>query len=590
MSLSVVPEPSDSTAEFIDYLYDGLEGYIYSPTIERGPNGEPGPFTQHFFQWPTERDELLSHIVTNSEQRDVYVAPAVFDAPNSHKQHFKATNVVWTEFDGVIPSDLREVPVPSLRVRSSTEGFEHWYWKLSTPGHEPNHIENVNRALAYGLGADASAWDINQVLRPPGTINHKRQTPVGVVARSNSTVEVSHFESLPATPEPAVQFTLQDIPDVTSVVLKYAWPETVAELYRQRDFPVGSRSSAMMKLGYYLAEMGMTDAEMFSVLRNADDRWGKFKDRQDRDKRLVDLIQKARLKYPAEIVVQEDEIPLYGFRSFLNTEIHIEWLVEGILQQMGYMLLTGPSGVGKTQWSLRWAMHFAMGKDFMGYKIERPYRIAFFSCEMGHPDLKQFLTLMSEGLTEEELDLLEQNLILAPLGEPLYLDNPLAQQKFEGLLELLRPDGFFFDSIGSATSGELSSESVVKVLMDFNDRLRKKFNVFSWYIHHMRKATGDNKKPNKQADVYGNQYLVNRATTVYCLWPAPGAIEVIPLKKRLAPLEESWFITRLANLDFMKKVSTVNFVSPVNHILMEPVAPNEGGEPTPPTNGFLQGL
>ena len=136
------------------------------------------------------------------------------------------------------------------------------------------------------------------------------------------------------------------------------------------------------------------------------------------------------------------------------------------------------------------------------------------------------------------------------------MDNPKGQEVFEELLQVIRPDGFIFDSVGSSTTGELSTESTVKAIMDFNDRIRNKYGCFSWFIHHNRKATSDNKKPNKLSDVYGNQYLVNRATSVYCLWPNGAKIEVLPLKKRLAALEEPWSLIRTGDLDFHRQAST----------------------------------
>jgi hypothetical protein len=107
-----------------------------------------------------------------------------------------------------------------------------------------------------------------------------------------------------------------------------------------------------------------------------------------------------------------------------------------------------------------------------------------------------------------------------------------------------------WDSIGSSATGDIASESTVKEIMGYNDRLRKQYNVASWFIHHNRKATADNKKPNKLSDVYGNQYLTARATSVYCLYPAGEAIEVIPLKKRMAKMESPWGIKRVENLNF----------------------------------------
>lgn len=551
---AVDSEPTESVKEFLSYLYQGLEGFVCAPTLNRNDPDPKTNFRHHWFQWPTQEPELLNHISTQTEILEVYITPAVFKEERLAKQAFKYTNVVWTEFDGTIPSSLGNIPQPTLRILSSGQGFEHWYWRLQTPHSDVTQVESINRSLTYQLGADASAWDSTQILRPPLTKNHKRGgSIVRVLYKSETSTEISLFNSLPAIPEPEVQFDLNTIPDVTEVILKYPWPDQAIKLFKEREFPVGQRSTAIMQLGYFLAEMGMTDAEMFSVLRNADDRWGKFKERQDRDRRLVDLIAKARVKYPSIIEVSEDVIPVFGYQSLLNTEAELSWVIPNLLQEQGYMLFTGPSGVGKTQFSLQMAKHMALGKSFLGYEFDRSFRILFWSLEMGLTDIKYFLNIMDKDNSDEERLKLEQNLLLAPMGEPLYLDSEQGRKIFCSVVEQLRPDGVFIDSLGSTSSSELSSETTAKTLMDFNDQVRNKYNVFTWLIHHHRKATSDNKKPNKLSDVYGNQYVVNRATSVYCLWPMPGMIEVIPLKKRLSPVESNWNIVRTGTLNFFKK-------------------------------------
>jgi hypothetical protein len=556
-NLKAVQDNND-LPNFLEFLFEGLEGYVSTAIKRTNPDGEI-EFKRESFIWPQSKKDLQKWIENSSSSAEVYIAPNLFTQPGGKGEHFKVSNVVWSEFDGALPTDqqLGNIPEPSLRIRSSGENNEHWYWKLQEPISEAKTVESINRALTYQLGADVSGWDIGQVLRPPNTYNHKRQTPVSLVCCSNNKVAPIHFDVLPAYEPQVVDITPTAIPDVADVVFKYEWPAEVVALYRESAPPVGAdRSAMLMRLGYYLAEMGMSDAEMFSIIRNADDRWGKFKDRTDRNLRLTQLIAKARQKFPVEVYLPDDAVPIYGLLSFLNTDVEIEWRIPGLLQSQGYMLLTGPAGVGKTQFSLRWAINLALGRGFLGLEVTEPTRILFWSLEMGHADLKFFLSTMCSDMSEEELLQLEQNLLIAPLGEAFYLDMKDTQKQFETILEEFKPEGVFIDSIGSSSSGAVSDENTVKSLMDFNDFIRNKYGIFTWFIHHNRKAQGDNKKPNKLADVYGNQYLVNRATSVYCLWPAANAIEVIPLKKRLSAMEEPWLITRFNNLDFAKKEIT----------------------------------
>jgi AAA domain/RepB DNA-primase from phage plasmid len=604
--LTVAENSISEVHDFLDFLFGDSTGYIYVPY--RVVN--KGAFTQQFYQWPEQKGEAADWILGNTTTHEVYVAPAMFTIADSRKEFFKSTRTVWCEFDGPVPVQLKELPQPSVRIASGGPGHEHWYWTLAqaTNGElrSATDIESVNRAITYTFGADSSGWDCNQVLRAPGTLNHKRSQTVRLVMQNDSTVELSQFQSIVADLPKALEFDATVIPDVADVILKYAWPPAAVALYRQKvgESKNEGRSGALFALACYCAEMHMADNEIYAVIRNADDRWDKFKGRTDRHQRLLSLIQNVRVKHP-DIEVAEDVYPVFGFRSLLETTITLEWVIEGLLEANGYLLLVGPSGVGKTQWSIRWAINLALGRNYMGYQTKKPQRILFISCEMNHEGIKFFMEIQAKGLTSEELQTLEQNLLVAPIGEPLLLDTDGGQSILTGLIDYHKPDGLIFDSVGSATDGDLSSEKPVKALMGFNDHLRVKYGIWTWYVHHQRKAQGDNKKPNKLSDVYGNQYLVNRATTVICMWPNSkdnSRIEVTDLKVRLAPPDSVKFdMQRLPDLDFLR-LSEVKFqtkhleyhpspgvIPPVDTDMFEGKAKTDPKPDLPPATQHLQG-
>jgi len=43
--------------------------------------------------------------------------------------------------------------------------------------------------------------------------------------------------------------------------------------------------------------MGWQDDQIAAILYDADDRWGKYKHRRDRDRRLTDFVNRARQKH-----------------------------------------------------------------------------------------------------------------------------------------------------------------------------------------------------------------------------------------------------------------------------------------------------
>lgn len=584
--MSVVPLNSTAEVqEHCEFLYGDSQGFVYSPIKNLG-----GEWKQYYFEWPRQKQELFDHIESSAIKGDVYLAPAMFKRPSGQRKDIKGTNVIWTEFDGKIPNGymLDGIPAPSRRLRSSREQNQHWYWRLDQFLTDVDKIEELNRSIAYKLMADTSAWDAPQVLRPPATLNHKAGgVPVLTVGKTDEAWAVAAFDSVELPPIVVGDIVVEDIPDTLQVVAKYKWDQEDFEFFRKPDIPHGSRSTAMMRLAFICAEMKMNDSEIYSLLFNADERWGKFKERSDRQRRLTDLINKARLKYPIN-VEPTDTFPIFGFESFLATDIQIEWVIRDLLQKQGYLLLSGPPGTGKTQLSLRFAINMALGKEFLGYSAGDPCTVIFFSMEMGHADLKWFIEQMAEGLSLEDKALLEQNLKLIPLGYGVMLDKKGEQRKVEQLVERLQPTGVFFDSLGSTSTEELSDETTVKKILDWNDRFRSMYDVFTWYIHHNRKAQANNKKPNKLADIYGNQYITARATTVLGVWPEGNQIEISALKMRLAKQFDPFSIKRsISGLNFEKVAPGQRLTNPKptkEPKVDEPVVPVDD-DPEPDDNG-----
>lgn len=552
----------ETLKDFFTFFYENESGYVY---LAFKDSEDPRNFQQEFFEWPKESDKLIAAVQENFAKYEVYFAPALFSKAEGTKDAVKGSYVLWAEFDdcSIDVSDL-SIPEPSLRIQSSDEKHQHWYWKLQSFCTDTESIESINRGIAYFYGADPSGWDISQILRPPNTVNHKRSLQVKLIELTDKTADIVDFSELP-DPPPLVEVpdVPEKIPSVEDVIAKYEIPIRVWRLFK-RGLPEGKRSDGLMSLGYSLAEIGLRNDEILSVLYNADERWGKFKGRADQLKRLSEIVTISRQKYPEKggVEQKENKLESMGLLSVLRASIEVSWVWRGLLHDRGYMLLTGPSGVGKSQLSLDAAAHFALGKDFLGRQVSEPQKVGFFSLEMGLVELKHFLTLQAGYFDDEELELLEKNLRFFPLGEPIYLNRGEEKQRISNAIQEEELKGIFVDSLGSTTEESLSAEKDVKSLMDWNDAIRNRLGIFSWFIHHHRKATSDNKKPNKLSDVYGNQYITARATSVLCLWDtgAINSINVLPLKVRLSPEKAPFNIYRDAKLHFTEKKAGITIV------------------------------
>lgn len=183
-------DTTEELIEFLDYLWgtespDGKPTYVYLPVKD-----EAGKWVKYTFAWPKNKKSVIQHVLAmNAQGCDVYFSPALYKAARPVKENVKGTWSLWVDLDGNAPPDWSRVPVPepTLIVQSSLPGHEHVYWRLSEfmeadpPPNPAVNIEDQNRALSYALEADMSGWDSSQVLRPPGTINHKRNAPVQVL-------------------------------------------------------------------------------------------------------------------------------------------------------------------------------------------------------------------------------------------------------------------------------------------------------------------------------------------------------------------------------------------------------------------------
>ncbi len=224
--MSVVTQPDVQT--FLETVWGQQEGIAYVAFAERVPGASRvTTWEREFYSWPQEADKLLADIKTRRKDEEVYFAPALFTVRGKQtagKEDVLGAQVVWVDFDGETPSDLKGVAPPTIRVQSSP-GHEHWYWKIDTFA-DADTLDKINRALAYLFHADSSGWDANQVLRPPETFNHKRKCKVDLIDYSDTALPVGFFDGIPQPPPLPTIPEITELPSVEDVVFKHPVPLT----------------------------------------------------------------------------------------------------------------------------------------------------------------------------------------------------------------------------------------------------------------------------------------------------------------------------------------------------------------------------
>jgi hypothetical protein len=517
-------------------------------------------------QWPAKRETILQFIQGISARgQTVYYNPAMFDmqASSNTKEHCIASWVLWIDFDGNA-ADARtrlkatpSLPEPSWTVQSGLSGHEHWYWVLDAPA-AAQRVEELNKKLAYYLEGDTGCWNMNRVMRPPYTTNYMDAKkyldvngeskydpqPVDFIKKTGNRYKPEQFDFLPSVNASMREnlSELGDIPPLADVLAKYKWDDLHLSLFK--DPPPGERSNLIVRLAYFAAEAGMPDEAIYAVINDLDNRLGKFVGRADRERRLAEIILKARAKYPYKDYgmkvrqTTEDIKMVYTANELLRSDFAIEWLIPEVLVANTINFISAESGIGKSRLSMQLAKAMATGTQFLKWPVPRQISVMYLSLEMAGDMLKHFL----EGLlNKQEMDEEQSNkFFLVPVGKAIDVSSPEGLAYIEMFVKEYKPEVLMIDAMGKLAFDELG-ETQAKAINNQMNYLIQEYGVTILMIHHNRKPDLTGKKRPGLGDVYGNQYVVTDASTVMTMFmPENQAhVELIFVKSRATMASDS---------------------------------------------------
>lgn len=320
-------------SDFFARIYRGLEGH---PSINT-KSDEGLLDSERFFSFPKDASYMEKYVSVRSDE-DVYCSVATFSIEErSNQDPYAQVAAVWADADTCHPDNFR-VP-PSIVVQTSPDRWHVW-WVLDQPTLAKDAQEAAHRiSVAHADQGCDRGWTMTKLLRVPGTVNTKYETPYEV------TVE---YTDLVYTLDEIIE-AYADIDLVATVQLDSAAPEPVDEgrfaeletlielsgltsLYLDRPSEGQSWSERMYRLEMELFRQGMTPQEVFSIMReapankynpdNAGERTATgvlIPKRHNPDQTIWNEIQKAYTEHVlAEDVAQED-------RPVKNTE-HVAFL------------------------------------------------------------------------------------------------------------------------------------------------------------------------------------------------------------------------------------------------------------------------
>jgi hypothetical protein len=595
--------------DFFDKILGQTEGILRIATRDSEER-----FKTTLFAWPERADRVI-RLVNDSvaENKEVYFSPDLFTTEAMRQKKFtkdlvKGSSVICLDFDGNAPQDdawygEHDLPLPSIRVQTSSVGNQHVYWKLSEFVEDVDRLENMRRTLTYTVKSDPSGWDAGQLLRVPYTTNYKYGKPddhtYDVFIEEDSADRVYPTGTFHTTEDfrPLVGSLIDrdSLPDLSDVLMDNTFVPGFKEIFKKMPDP-NTRSDALMRVAYDAAESDLSNEQIYVLLVDADDRWGKYKHRKDRHLRYFDIIERAKAKYPhgpIEISIT-DEIDtdyqrVYDYDELMSADIHIEWFFEGLLSTQGYGILAGQPNIGKTQIAIRLSVACALQLDFLGWKNRstRPMTVLFYSLEMAAPQIQHFFNQMTD--LEDHRTELKEHLKVAPIAGLLDFTSEKMLKTVQADIDRYHPDIIIIDSLSMAVSESLNDS---KTAMNFNaviKSIRKNAKCAVVTIHHSKKSQTNKSMVGDLDDLYGSRFITAEADFVITFIPTfdnddsdfdkdpmkaitkqstdkpATGIKAINSKIRLGPWVPSIDLVRTPTLDFEERDAALSGLSQGKH-------------------------
>lgn len=266
-----------------------------SSNIRATSPGAPGNWhDQPFNVGPNTVQEVNSWLDSHPESvYDIYFCPLPFikGTTKRKKDKVKCSRLLWSDLDDVTQDQVQKLE-PTLLWESSPGSFQG-LWVLDEVL-SPEGAELLNHKLTYYIGGDPSGWDLTQVLRLPGTINHKYEALPRVSAfKQGSTYKRALVEEklkeIKVEQKKAnlggqkVDISGWDKLDVKGLLIKYGnvLPLNIRGLIQIKPemATMGKRSDNLWKIYCGCAAACLAPAEIYALVKSSHwNKWGPASD------------------------------------------------------------------------------------------------------------------------------------------------------------------------------------------------------------------------------------------------------------------------------------------------------------------------
>ena len=441
------------------------------------------------------------------EKYNLYFCPLPFREPRRLSKNLKGSKLLWSDMDEI---KVDNGYLPSIYWESSPDRYQG-LWELDK-FISPAEAELLNKELTYAIGADKGGWDLTQVLRVPGTTNHKyeEKPQVSPFILTEKKYKVKNLEAKLTKPsEDDTPFEDDRELEPNKVIAKHHKniPREVLSLLKTKRVDIGKRSDMIWYMEHELHKAGLAPPEIISLIKNS--AWNKYAGRADEDTRLKEELSKiisSGIKTSSEKESPETEEEV-GLRIDTFTDVMVNlrsfpgWLVEGFWMRRSHGIVAGEPKSFKSILTLDLAISVASGKPCLGqFPVSEAGPVLIIQNENSDWIMKDRMEkiLHSKGLTGN-LEVKDRKLkgnFCSPL--PMYfinqqgflLGDPIHQEIVEKAIEEYKPILILFDPLYLMFDGDVNSAKDLNPVLNWMLKVKNEYNTGIIAVHHWNKGGG----------------------------------------------------------------------------------------------------
>jgi len=482
--------------------------YVFLSTKSRPANN----WRDHYLEFKPGIKKKLREFLQeyNPKSNDIYFCPLGFKGKKRRKPLVRPVNVLWSDIDDGNPK------IKPTILWESSPGRLQGLWFLRSKL-DPQDGADLNKSLTYYMDADKGGWDLTQVLRVPGTYNHKYATLPAVrvidcdFSRTFSAAKIRRRIGHADSSKEKNSGALSGSSSLTfeQIFSKYRRkiPPKVKQLLSAKTATQGKRSDIIWYIENTLSDIGIPPPEIITLIKNSV--WNKYKGRSTEDEQLnrelkkivekdIDVPKESKAEAEVEEAITEG-LTVESFSEVMTSRSASPgWLVKDYWLKNSHGIVAGEPKSFKSTLALDLCISVASGEPFHGNEVHHPGPVVYIQNENATWIMKDRMEKMANdkgliGAVHREDDKIS---VEWPQDIPLHfvnnsgflLTDPVHQQLFEKILEQYKPVLVVLDPLYLMFDGDINSAKDLASTLSWLLECRYKYNTGIMVIHHYNKG------------------------------------------------------------------------------------------------------